>query len=170
MLSGFFLVVILLAVTGYGYLHLAKFGALPADDRLENIEKSPNYHDGQFRNLELIPMATDRGGILKRLVNSLFAEKDRPRPPAPIPSIKINLAALDRNEDVLIWLGHSSFYTQLAGYRILVAPVFSDNAAPIPFVNKTFTGTNIYSVSDNCGHYFIAVKVRLSPKTPQQIS
>ena len=148
MFSGFILVLLLLAVTGYGYLHLAKFGALPTGNRLEKIENSPNYHDGQFRNLEPIPMATDRGGILKRLVNSLFAEKDRPRPPAPVPSVKINLTALDRNEDVLIWLGHSSFYMQLAGYRILVDPVFSDNAAPVPFVNRAFTGTNIYSASD----------------------
>ena len=38
----------------------------------------------------------------------------------------------------MVWLGHSSWYLQLAGKRILIDPVFSDYAAPFSFINKAF--------------------------------
>ena len=41
-----------------------------------------------------------------------------------------DLAGLPSGEDVMVWLGHSSWYLQLAGKRILIDPVFSDYAAP----------------------------------------
>lgn len=37
-------------------------------------------------------------------------------------------------------LGHSSWYLQLAGKRILIDPVFSNYAAPFSFINKAFPG------------------------------
>ncbi len=40
----------------------------------------------------------------------------------------------------MVWLGHSSWYLQLAGKRILIDPVFSDYAAPFSFINKAFPG------------------------------
>lgn len=148
MVSGFILTVVVLFLAGCGYLHTAKFGALPTGERLETIKKSPNYQDGEFKNIEPIPMSTEKSNIVKRLVSYLAARKDRPKPPSSIPTIKTNLMELDRNEDVVIWLGHSSFYLQLAGKRILIDPVLSEDAAPIPWVNEAFAGTNIYSASD----------------------
>lgn len=47
-----------------------------------------------------------------------------------------------------MWLGHSSWYLQLGGKRILIDPVFSDHAAPLPGVVTAFSGTNIYSVQE----------------------
>jgi L-ascorbate metabolism protein UlaG (beta-lactamase superfamily) len=41
----------------------------------------------------------------------------------------------------MVWLGHSSWYLQLAGKRILIDPVFSDYAAPFSFINKAFPAT-----------------------------
>lgn len=149
MLTGLVLLAAVLFGGGYGYMHTAKFGAFPEGARLQKIEASPNYRDGEFRNLEPIPtMTTERKGVVRRLLNSLTAEKDRPRPEVPIPAVKTDLARLDRNDDMIIWLGHSSFYMQIAGRRILIDPVFSDNAAPIPFANKAFPGTNIYTPAD----------------------
>ncbi len=40
----------------------------------------------------------------------------------------------------MVWLGHSSWYLQLAGKRILIDPVFSNYAAPFSFINKAFAG------------------------------
>ncbi|HBT9970317.1 TPA: LysR family transcriptional regulator [Klebsiella pneumoniae] len=50
------------------------------------------------------------------------------------------LATLPLGQDVMVWLGHSSWYLQLAGKRILIDPVFSDYAAPFSFINKAFPG------------------------------
>lgn len=160
--------VVMLGVAGYGYVHTARFGAFPEGARLQRVTASPNYRGGEFRNLEPIPAmqesgqtseqesgqtseqagATAKKGAVQGLIAYLTTPKDRPRPPAPVPTVKTDLQALNRNEDVVVWLGHSSFYVQLAGQRILIDPVFSRNAAPIPFANEAFDGTNIYTAAD----------------------
>ncbi len=50
--------------------------------------------------------------------------------------------------NVLVWFGHSSYYIQTDGKRILVDPVFSGNASPVPGTVKSFNGTDIYTVAD----------------------
>lgn len=140
-----------LAAVGYGYMHTVKFGAFPEGVRLARIEDSPNYSNGEFKNLEPIPISTSEGSVIMSLLRALTVEKDRPRPDTPIPSVKTSLACLDRYKDLIVWLGHSSFYTQLAGHAILIDPVFSDNAAPIPFANEAFPGSDVYSADDMPG-------------------
>lgn len=49
---------------------------------------------------------------------------------------------------MIVWLGHSSFYLQIAGSRILVDPVLSDYASPVSFAVKAFPGTTIYEPDD----------------------
>lgn len=137
-----------LLIGGYLYLLLPKFGGLPEGSRLERIEQSPHYVDGTFRNLIADPPQPENRSVVGNLINYLVAEKDRPVPPAPVPTVKTDLRALDPNESVVIWLGHSSFFIQLNGKKILIDPVFSDNAAPLPFVNRAFEGSNIYSAQD----------------------
>ncbi|MCY1370175.1 hypothetical protein D9M69_572580 [compost metagenome] len=48
----------------------------------------------------------------------------------------------------MIWLGHSSFFVQLGGQRILIDPVFSTNAAPIPAANRAFDGSSLHTADD----------------------
>lgn len=149
MFSGVVLVGIMLGVAGYVIMHTAKFGAFPEGARLQRLETSPNYRDGEFRNLEPIPsMTSEKKGTVQGLIAYLTSKKDRPRPKVPVPTVKTDLKALNRNENVVIWLGHSSFFIQLAGYNVLVDPVFSKNAAPVPFANQAFEGTNIYTAED----------------------
>ena len=45
-------------------------------------------------------------------------------------------------------MGHSTFYLQLNGIRILIDPVFSSWASPLPFINKAFAGSNVYTAED----------------------
>jgi len=54
--------------------------------------------------------------------------------------VKTDLASLPIEQDTMVWLGHSSWYIQLAGKRILIDPVFSRYAAPFSFLNKAFPG------------------------------
>lgn len=55
---------------------------------------------------------------------------------------------MNKDQDVVIWLGHSAYYIQLAGKRILIDPVLSDHAAPFSFLIKAFDGTTIYQAKD----------------------
>lgn len=148
MIFGVLAAIVILSLGGNAYLQHPKFGMLPEGPRLERMAQSPHYSDGRFRNLEVIPESTTGGGAAVRLVKYFFRKKERPTPPAPLPSVKTDLRTLNRNEDTVIWLGHSSYYMQVGGKRILVDPVFSENAAPVPLANQAFEGTNIYTAGD----------------------
>jgi len=130
------------------YVQQPKFGSVPGGLHLEAIQKSPNYVDGQFQNLIATPKFVEDSNSGSVWWNFLFAKKERLAPTDPIPTIKTNLMALDKDQDMVIWLGHSSYFIQLGGKRILIDPVFSDYASPVSFVNKAFKGTNIYSAQD----------------------
>ena len=148
MLTGALVAAASLAGALYGYVHLPKFGALPAKSRQEAIDASPYYRDGQFRNVQEIPVSIKKGGSAVTLFRYLTTKKDAPFPPAPIPAVKTDLAVLNPREDVLIWLGHSSLYLQVAGRRILVDPVFCENAAPVPGSNMAFASTHRFTANE----------------------
>ena len=130
------------------YAQHPKFGKVPDGARLEAIKRSPNYSGDGFQNLIPTPMLADDRGFVSELIGYLFAKKDRSVPTLPIPSVKTDLHSLDRNMDVVVWLGHSSYFIQLGGKRILIDPVFSASAAPVPYVNKAFDGANPYTAED----------------------
>lgn len=139
--------VLLSLVIGF-YLRHPKFGTLPEGSCLDRIKSSPNYVDGQFQNLVPTPIFNEGNSTASVWWNFLFAQKERLVPTAPIPTIKTDLVALDKDKDVVIWLGHSSYFIQLGGKRILIDPVFSSFAAPVSFANKAFDGTNQYTAED----------------------
>ncbi len=135
-------------LTTFAYLQHPLFGALPQDERLERVMRSPHYADGVFRNEIDTPMLTTDQSEWSMWMETVFAEKGNPRPPGVVPAVKTNLIALDPTVDLVVWLGHSSYFVQIAGQRILIDPVFSSNAAPLPWVVSAFDGTNLYSVAD----------------------
>lgn len=120
------------------------FGRLPRGQRLERILKSPNYRDGKFQNLTVTEQITSdksKGGMM---LDFLFRKIDGLRPETDLPVVKTDLKLFRRDEDVLVWMGHSSFFIQMEGKRILVDPVFV-MASPVSFVNRPFPGTNLYA-------------------------
>lgn len=140
--------VVALVVAAFAYLQHPKFGHLPEGKRLAQIEQSPNYRDGEFHNLIDTPMFTEDKSFMQVLFENLRSSGERLRPLDNIPALKTDLKALDPSEDTIVWLGHSSFYAQLAGRRILIDPVFSEGAAPIGVFNQAYAGTSDYSAED----------------------
>jgi len=137
--------IIIMALSIGLYLQHPKFGSLPEGVRLERIKSSPHYVSGQFQNLAPIPPRAAGSNSAFLWLEYLFTKKECLTPSEPIPAVKTDLTALDRNKDIVIWLGHSSYYMQLGGNRMLIDPVFSFYAAPVSFVNKAFKGTNLYT-------------------------
>lgn len=129
------------------FLNTERFGKHPSGERLLKIMQSPNYKKGSFQNLSHTPMLTEGVGYFEVLSDFFFSSK--PKEPAEVvPSVKTNLKSLDPNENVLIWMGHSSYFIQVDGKKILVDPVFSGNASPLSFTTKAFKGTDIYTIED----------------------
>lgn len=142
------LLFLLLIVSGCFYLRREKFGRLPEGERLNQISQSDNYRDGTFHNRVPFERIVKSGGGIGGFVKFLMRDGDGLTPPGPLPLVKTDLKSLDRNTDVLIWLGHSSYYIQLGGKTILIGPVFSSYASPFAFSTRAFDGTNLYTAKD----------------------
>lgn len=114
----------------------------------EQLKSSPHYVDGAFRNEVASPPRRGGFGFVLAVIRGRFEPRDRPAPEAPLPSVKTDLSALPREQDTVVWLGHSSYFVQLGGKRLLIDPVFSDYAAPVPWMVRAFGGTSVYSADD----------------------
>jgi len=132
----------------YLFMQQSMFGKEPSGPRLEKIQRSPNYKNGQFHNQSHTPALAEGVSYYAVLKEFLFEKKENKKPSQPLPSVKTDLHALSLSEDVLVWMGHSSYYLQVDGKRILVDPVFSGSASPIPSTTRSFTGADIYSTAD----------------------
>ena len=130
------------------FFRLPKFGKLPTGARFIKINASPNFKNGSFQNQSLTPDLTEGATYFSVLKKFIFEKKDRNKPLETIPSIKTNLFNLDAAKDVLIWFGHSSYFMQIEGKRILVDPVLSGVASPVSFSTNAFRGSNIYTTED----------------------
>ena len=144
----FILVVLLLILLIRLFMQQPMFGKLPARERLQRIRRSPQYRNGAFQNSSFTPALTNGETYLGVIIKILFSNTQRLRPISEIPSVKTNLFQLPLNEDVLVWFGHSSYYMQVDGKRILVDPVLSGSASPLPGATKAFKGTDIYTTED----------------------
>lgn len=121
-------------------------GQLPADGQLEG---APQYRDGGFRNEVASPPRPGGIGMAVRMIRGRFEPRsDRSAPTVALPSVKTNLAALPREQDIVVWLGHSSYFVQIGGKRVLIDPVFSGYAAPLPWMVRAYDGTSPYTVED----------------------
>lgn len=130
------------------YMRQDKFGKAPVNDRLTRMQKSPHFRNGKFYNLSETPELTEGNTLWGVAYKQFFEAAPRRRPEDVIPSVKSNLLTIPIDSNYLVWFGHSSYLIQLDGKRVLVDPVFSGNASPIPYTNTSFKGTDIYTVAD----------------------
>lgn len=140
------LVVFIIAV--YVFMQQSKFGKPPAGQRLETIQSSPNYRDDKFQNQRPTPDLTDGANYYSVLKDFIFNKSKRSIPAVSLPSKKTNLFTLDPEKNVLVWFGHSSYFMQVDGKKILVDPVLSGSASPLKFTTKSFAGSDIYTTDD----------------------
>lgn len=141
-------IVVLVSLITILSLNQTQFGKAPAGERLERIKKSPNYKDGSFHNLNFTPIFAEDASKLDMIRDGIFKISKRKKPTQSLPSVKTNLLNLDPEKDVLVWFGHSSYFMQIDGKKILVDPVFSGSASPFSFMIRSFNGSDIYTPDD----------------------
>ena len=142
------LIIVLLILVVYIFLRQPQFGKLPTGERLAKIKNALNYQNGSFQNESITPDLSEGATYFSVIKEFLFEKKKRVKPVDTIPSVKTDLLNLDIKKDVLVWFGHSSYFIQIDGKRILVDPVFCGYASPFSFSTKAFKGTNNYSPAD----------------------
>ncbi|HSF45297.1 MAG TPA: MBL fold metallo-hydrolase [Chitinophagaceae bacterium] len=141
------LVLILLAGI-FLFINRPEFGKTPAGETLKKVQRSPNYNKGSFQNINHTPALTE-GVSYTRVMKEFFTAKTLDKiPPKQLPAQKTDLLSLDPTQNILVWFGHSSYFMQIDGKKILVDPVFSGNASPLPGTMKSFPGSDVYTTDD----------------------
>lgn len=132
----------------YFFMKQPQFGKLPSGERLKTIQNSPNYKNGAFQNLNHTPDLTEGANLFTVMKEFLFSKNEAKKPNGIIPTTKTDLKESNPAEDVIVWLGHSSYFLQIDGKKILVDPVLSGSASPISFTTKAFKGSDVYTADD----------------------
>jgi L-ascorbate metabolism protein UlaG (beta-lactamase superfamily) len=141
------LAALVLTVTTFLFMQQASFGKLPSGKRKERVEKSAQYNDGVFQNLEETNLLAPDASYIGMTV-SFFAKGERREPVDSLPSVKTDLESLP-DKPLLIWFGHSSYLIHLDGKNILVDPVLSDRPSPVQYAGSpSYRGANVYAAED----------------------
>ena len=147
------ILIIIIIVTGvYAavqiFMQQPQFGKTSSGKRMQIIQKSENYKDGQFQNLSNTPAITEGVSYYTVLKEFFFGKSKRGKPAVVLPSKKIDLLSLASDKDALVWFGHSSYFMQIDGKRVLVDPVLSGSASPVKFTTRSFKGSDVYTARD----------------------
>lgn len=143
-----FSVVLLILVITLIIINQASFGSYSSGLRLKRIQQSANYRDGQFQNQSFTPTFAEDVSKFDMIRDGIFKINKRKSPSQKIPTVKTNLKMLDPESDQLVWFGHSSYFMQIDGKKMLVDPVFSGSASPFSFMVKSFEGSDVYTPED----------------------
>ncbi len=144
----FLFIIVLIVLAVYIFTHQKKFGKQPVGESLKRMQQSKNYRNGSFQNIHHTPDLTEGVSYYAVLKEFLFQRSKRSKPASILPTAKTDLHNLPNNENVLVWFGHSSYFMQVDGKKILVDPVFSGAASPVRFTTKAFAGSNVYTTND----------------------
>src|ERR1700694_538714 len=140
-LTGLFLLVWL-------FVKLPKFGTQPTGRALAAIKNSTHYRKDKFQNLSFTPSLAEGVTYLKVMKEFFFGKRERVKPATALPSQKSNLVEIPTDKDVLVWFGHSSYFLQIDGKKILVDPVLNGSASPLKFTTRSFKGADVYTTDE----------------------
>lgn len=134
-----------LLLAGFWFINRDEMDPLMTPARKARIEASPHYRDGEFHPEVPHEKVTADISFWKSF---LFPAAGVNIPQDPMVHEKKDLKSIPPWDDVVVWLGHSSFYMQLGGKKILIDPVSSLYASPFPFIDRAFDGSNVYGPED----------------------
>lgn len=116
-------------------LLLPQFGRIPDYDKDEKIQNSKQFRNGSFHNEGMIEMKMN-GSKFRKMLKAFFSSPPNKRPPKDLKISDKSLIKFDRplnNLTQLTWFGHSAMMIDIEGKRILLDPLFSENASPFSF-------------------------------------
>ena len=141
----FIAVLLAFIVAVYVFMQQPHFGKMPSGKRLEKILTAPNFRDGKFQNESFTPDLKEGVSYFTVFKDFFFNKSTRNIPSVKLPSKKTNLLNLSPEKNVLVWFGHSSYFLQIDGKKILMDPVLSGSASPVKFTTRSFAGSDVYT-------------------------
>ncbi|MCR8632014.1 MBL fold metallo-hydrolase [Paenibacillus radicis (ex Xue et al. 2023)] len=127
------LVVIAVLVIFLMLKYYPPLGGKSSAESQRRIQASPQFIDGKFRNQIPTPMDYSLKDTADALIKTIKGTPNS-RPKGSVPVDSFDLKAFKENkEDQVIWFGHSTLLLKVNGVKLLIDPVFSDYASPVPF-------------------------------------
>ncbi|MGC5012351.1 MBL fold metallo-hydrolase [Streptosporangium sp. DT93] len=111
----------------------AELGGRPEGERLERMRRSPQFHDGVFRNSTpgtFVPSPQSA----RQVFWNMFLNRAERRPAAPIPVVTTPAGGPSATGLSVIWYGHATALLEIEGRRVLLDPVWSRRASPSQLV------------------------------------
>ncbi|QQL51447.1 MBL fold metallo-hydrolase [Mucilaginibacter ginkgonis] len=133
-------VALLASIAGCGVVR--SVGKNPRGADLSRIDTVANYKNGAFDN------EAERADSTKKRWVFLDKHPKTIKPSSAIPWVKTDLKALAAPAPTIVWFGHSSLLIKTLQGNILIDPIFSNHAGPVPRVMKAFPGTMNYHAED----------------------
>lgn len=118
-------------------------GRDPEGDELTKLDSLSNFKNGAFENL-----AERADSTIKSKWLFLRSKPETIRPSRALPWVKTNLKTLPSPAPTIVWFGHSSLLIKTLQGNILIDPVFSNHAGPVPGIMTAFAGTMHYQAKD----------------------
>ncbi|MEO6523254.1 MAG: MBL fold metallo-hydrolase [Mucilaginibacter sp.] len=134
---------LLMAIAGCGLVR--SLGKDPNGEELVRLEALPNYKNGGFENLAERSDSTVKPN---RFLFMLHSHPETIRPSYNLPWVKTDLKTLTAPAPTIVWFGHSSLLIKTGQGNILIDPIFSNHAGPVPGVVTAFSGTTHYHAMD----------------------
>jgi L-ascorbate metabolism protein UlaG (beta-lactamase superfamily) len=132
---------LLTAAVGCGMVK--SMGKNPDGEELGRLKALSNYKNGSFENL-----AERSDSTVKSKWLFLHSRPKTIRPSHALPWVKTNLNTLAAPAPTIVWFGHSSLLIKTGQGNILIDPIFSNHAGPVPGLIKAFQGTMNYHAED----------------------
>jgi L-ascorbate metabolism protein UlaG (beta-lactamase superfamily) len=134
---------LLAVIAGCGVIK--SLGKNPEGETLTRLDTLPNYKNGEFQNTVPRPDSTIKHN---KLLYAIRNHQGPIRPPRELPWVKTDLKTMPAAAPTIVWFGHSSLLIKTSQGNMLIDPVFSNHAGPIPGLVRAFKGTKHYHASD----------------------
>ncbi|MFI6588012.1 MBL fold metallo-hydrolase [Embleya sp. NPDC050493] len=110
----------------------AEFGGRAEGERLARFRRSPQYHEGAFRNP--VPADLVAAGSAPQLIGQMLRNRSERRPAAPVPLVSAPATPPARDGLSAVWYGHATTLVEIEGRRVLFDPVWSERVSPSQLV------------------------------------
>lgn len=144
-------IIALLALIIVGFIKLHPvFSAMPDFKGNSRISKSPNFEDGKFVNVEPTVVMSDEEGSMISTMLEWFRGVENGKPDS-VSTVSFDVRSFLENSDNgfnFTWLGHSGVLLRMGERTIVIDPVLSKYASPVPFTNVAFNFTNPIEITD----------------------
>jgi len=130
----FIILVIIITVVFLVLNYYPPLGGKSSKESRERMKESPNFVDGKFRNQISTSVDINLKDTVRLLGEQLKGHpQGRPEAEIPVDAFDPKLFA-ESSEDQVIWFGHSTLLLKVNGVNVLLDPVFSKSASPVPLV------------------------------------